>query len=681
MSPYTIDKFAVVGAGNMGSGIAQKIAAEGYTVVLLDLDDEKVARGVENIRRTVARGVERGVFRAKDAEALMERVHGTSRWEDLAQVDLVVEAVFEDLEVKREVFQHLGEVCRPHTILATNTSSFYVKDLASVTAHPERVIGLHYFYHPAMNRLVEVIGHSGSDSEALQAAWASQEGIGKTPIRSSDAPGFVVNRFFVPWVNEAVRMLDEGVADIPTIEWAAKKAFRIGMGPFQLMNVTGVPISLHAANTLGSELGAFYMPAAGLKAQVDSGANWPLEGKVDESRYDVIADRLLGLTFYVASKLVDEGVGTAEDTDIGARVGLRWAKGPFELLNRVGVDRARLLAEAVARPYGLEIPELLAKADPAGIPLRLVSFGRNHGMSRISLNRPASLNALDSETVLQLENAIGLARADGGKGIVLGGTGKAFIGGADVKFFLEHLEHGEVEPILAFAARGQALFDELNGGSEPVVARVHGMALGGGVELALACDWIVASPKASFTFPETGIGIYPGLGGTQRLARRIGLPLAKWMVYTGEQVDATTAAVLGLIDAVATFAELDATCALYATRGISTDREAPTTAPGPEWQPIWDFFLHNTVDEILSGRAETGGHPQLEKAVQRMARKSYHALCEAERVFDEGRELPLKDALRLELDGLREVFGHPDALAGISALVAGETPVFEKTSV
>jgi enoyl-CoA hydratase/3-hydroxyacyl-CoA dehydrogenase len=234
MSEKNMKKLAVIGAGNMGSGIAQKMASEGFDVTLVDLDDEKVQRGLGIIRNTLAEGVERKIFGADQAEAIQSRIRGTANWDDLADVDLVVEAVFEDLGVKRNVFERLEEVCRADAILATNTSSFLVSDFCDSAKHPERVLGLHYFYHPAKNRLVEVVAGNKTSQAATDAAWTLQELIGKTPIASADASGFVVNRFFVPWLNEAVRLLEDGVADIPTIEWAAKKTFRIGMGPFEL---------------------------------------------------------------------------------------------------------------------------------------------------------------------------------------------------------------------------------------------------------------------------------------------------------------------------------------------------------------------------------------------------------------------------------------------------------------
>ena len=703
MSRFDIRSYAVIGAGNMGSGIAQKIATEGYPVVLVDLDDEKVERGLGIIREMLQQGVERRIFRPEQADAILDRVRGTSDWDELGEVDLVVEAVFEDLDVKRKVFRRLGEVCKPEAILGTNTSSFFVKDVAAVTPHPERVIGLHYFFHPAKNRLVEVIGHEDTDPEAFTAAWLAQEAIGKTPIRSADAPGFVVNRYFVPWLNEAVRLLEEGVADIPTIEWAAKKAFGVGMGPFELMNVTGVPIAMHAANTLGHELHLFYAPAQALVDQVAKGENWELAGKPDESKYDEIADRLLGVTFYIATKLVDEQVATVEDTDIGARVGLRWPKGPFELLNKVGVARARLLAEAAVRAHGLETPALLRNADEQGVPIHLVSLGHRGNLTSVWIDRPDALNALNEEVVLQLESALSLARAGAEQGIVIGGSGKAFVAGADIKFFVDNLERRTFPAIYEFTERGQKLLRTLSGGSLPVVARAQGLALGGGAELALACDWIAASPKASFGFPETGLGIFPGLGGTQRLPRRVGLPIAKYLVYTGRILDAQSAHDIGLIDAVAPFSDLDEACEELTAEGPVPERTARKKPKSLQWLAVWNFFDRHSVDQILSGQADTlvneavrdaaakigdqlGAHPVhgdvvLEKAVKQMQYKSYHALRLAEKLFDAGASLHLNEALDLELAHLEEAFSHPDAMEGLSSLLQGRRPEFHKATV
>ncbi|TDI13994.1 MAG: 3-hydroxyacyl-CoA dehydrogenase/enoyl-CoA hydratase family protein, partial [Acidobacteria bacterium] len=193
-----LHRLGVVGAGNMGSGIAQKMATEGHPVVLVDVDQTQVERGMQRITDTLAEAVERKLFQQEQAEAIRGLVQASTDFTALADCDLVVEAVFEDLAVKQEVFRRLDQACAEKTILATNTSSFTVSELAQVTGRADRFLGLHYFYHPAKNRLVEVVPGEGTSQETLRAAWRLQEMLDKTPIHSEDAPGFIVNRYFVP---------------------------------------------------------------------------------------------------------------------------------------------------------------------------------------------------------------------------------------------------------------------------------------------------------------------------------------------------------------------------------------------------------------------------------------------------------------------------------------------------
>ncbi len=263
-----INKIAVIGAGNMGSGIAQKIAQEGLNVVLVDLKDEYVERGLGIIRQLLQQGVARKIFKPAQVDEIFSRIEGTSDFNAAADADLVIEAVFEDKQVKADLFKKLDQICSEKTILATNTSSFYVHELARQTSRPDRFVGLHYFYHPAKNRLLEVIPHETTSQDTLEKAMLAAKLHGKTAIVVKDAPGFAVNRFFVPFLNEAARMLEENMANIPTLEEAAKLAFKIGMGPFELMNVTGIPIAVHASTTLGNEMGPFYATAEMLKAQI-----------------------------------------------------------------------------------------------------------------------------------------------------------------------------------------------------------------------------------------------------------------------------------------------------------------------------------------------------------------------------------------------------------------------------
>ncbi len=676
-SDRSFERLAVVGAGNMGSGIAQKMAAEGFDVTLVDLDDEKVERGLGIIEKTLSDGVGRGIYNPDGAAAILSRIKGSPQFEDLAHADLVVEAVFEDFDVKKDVFRRLDEICPEHTILATNTSSYSVTELAAGTRHPARVIGLHYFFHPAKNRLVEVVGGKLTDPDVLRRAWRLQESLGKTPIASSDSYGFIVNRFFLPWLTEAVRILEERAANTATVDEAAKKAFGIGMGPFELMNVTGVPIALHAATTLGRAFGELYDPPDLLKAQAASAKPWDISGTVNAAAFGAIGDRLAAASFYVAAALVDEKVGTIEDTDIGARVGLRWRRGPFEMMNHMGIARASALVTEYAARWRTPVPDLIVGQARTGKPfkLQLVRSQVASGIATLTLNRPDAMNALNEDVVAQFEDAFDAAAGNPAvRGIVIAGSGKAFVAGADIRFFVRNIAAGDLDRIATFTQRGQRLLRAIETCAKPVVARVHGLALGGGVELALACHTIVTTPRASFAFPETGIGIYPGLGGTQRTPRRVGTGLAKWLIFTGQILDAREALAIGLVDKVVAYERLDEAIADTIAAGRVHERPAATTSA--EHRRLAEFFDTNDANTLREGKAATGGDTRLEKAQRRVASKAPIALRIASYLIDRSVKLSLDDGLELELSRLKEIFSTKDAYEGLST-VGKRNPVFK----
>jgi enoyl-CoA hydratase/3-hydroxyacyl-CoA dehydrogenase len=672
---YPFRTLGVVGAGNMGSGIAQKMATEGFAVVLVDVDDARVTAGLKAIAGSLAEAAERRVLAPAQVEDALTRVHGTTRFEDLSPADLVVEAVFESLDVKRDVFRRLEQLCRPETILATNTSSFSVSEIAAEMADPDRVLGLHYFFHPAKNRLVEVVPGTRTAADVTRRAWALQELLGKTPIASRDASGFVVNRYFVPWLVEAVRLLQDGLGSPAEIDAVARTTFGIGMGPFELMNVTGIPIALHAATTLGAAFGPMYAPPSMLAEQVATGRSWPLGDPAATGNSPAIADRLRAVTFLVACSLVEEGVGSMEDTDVGARVGLRWRRGPFEMMNELGVGHAAALVEPYAGSWHTPAPRMLVERSGRPFELAAVRAAFDEGVATLTINRPDTMNALNETVVRQLRAALdrAAARADV-HGIVLAGAGKAFVAGADIKFFIDRIEARELDRIVAFTREGQALLRAIETCPKPVVARVHGLALGGGLELALACHRVVASTRATMGFPETGIGIYPGLGGTQRTTRRVGRGLARWLVFTGQMVTADEAAAIGLVDRAVPPGRLDAAVS-EALLGASTGGRGQQPR-GDEHALLADFFERHDVATLRGGKADTGGDQRLEKAMRRTTTKAPVALRIAGALIDEGASLPLPDALELELGRLTEVFSTRDAYAGLRS-VGGKPPVFE----
>ncbi|MGB1493183.1 MAG: 3-hydroxyacyl-CoA dehydrogenase family protein, partial [Candidatus Poseidoniaceae archaeon] len=241
--------------GNMGSGIAQKSAQEGFNVQMVDREAQYVARGRSIIENFLQEAIERRIFSQDEVNATLGRIADVVGTENTAaDTDLVIEAVFEDFDIKTAVFSALDEACDEGTILASNTSSLSVNALAEATGRPDRFVGLHFFYHPAKNRLIEVIPAESTSKDTLERTVQYCRTLGKVVIVCKDRPGFVVNRFFVPWLNEACLLLEEGVATAAQIDAISCKAFRIGLGPFGLMNLTGPPIALHSTDYLAEQL-------------------------------------------------------------------------------------------------------------------------------------------------------------------------------------------------------------------------------------------------------------------------------------------------------------------------------------------------------------------------------------------------------------------------------------------
>ena len=603
-----INKIGVIGAGNMGSGIAQKMAQEGLNVVMVDIKEEFVERGLGTIKKLLQEGVERKIFKPEQVDQTLSRIKGTTDFAAAADADLVVEAVFEDKKVKADLFKKLDQISAHKTILATNTSSFYVREFARQTSRPDRFVGLHYFYHPAKNRLLEVIPHEETSNDTIEKSLLVAKLHGKTAIVVKDAPGFAVNRFFVPFLNEAARMLEEDVANIPTIEEAAKQAFKIGMGPFELMNVTGIPIAVHASTTLGNELGPFYATAAILKSQMEKNENWSLEGAVDESKMAAVMDRFYGVCLGVAAALVDEGVASIEDTDRGAKIGLRWIMGPFEIMNKIGVDRTYAAVAAITKKYpDFKMPEILAKQNALGqaFEFKFVDLEIKDEIATIILNRPEAMNALNETVVAQLDDRFTEAENHPDvKAIVFQGAGKAFVAGADIKYFIDKIKADQIADIVAFTRRGHELFLRIENCAKLTIALLDGLALGGGSELAMTCQAIVATPAGSLGFTETGIGIFPGLGGMLRTARMVGPELAKYYMFTGATISAQDAHALGIVTKLVSPSDVESAIQELVAGGLPDkyrQREIPE-----KFKPQAMACSQENVARLLSGNPPEG---------------------------------------------------------------------------
>lgn len=250
----TIKKIGVLGAGSMGGGIAHLAAARGFEVILCDVEERFVEGAVKRIAGFMDKSVAKQKMTAEEKDSALQRITTTINMADLAAVDLVIEAIFEDLEVKKSAFQMLDKICPPGTIFASNTSSMSITSLAAATGRPDKVVGMHFFNPPLIMRLVEVIRGYYTSDETVELVSEASRGMGKTPVVvKKDTPGFIVNRIMMPQFLEAIRILEEGIATAEDIDTAVKLGLNYPMGPFELMDFTGVEISVHVADYLFSE--------------------------------------------------------------------------------------------------------------------------------------------------------------------------------------------------------------------------------------------------------------------------------------------------------------------------------------------------------------------------------------------------------------------------------------------
>ena len=250
-----IKKIGVVGAGIMGRGIAQVASQTGCDVVMRDIEMRFVEGGIKKIDSFLSKSVEKGKIDTKEKDAIMGRIKGTLDMADLKDVDFVVEAVIEDLELKKDVFKELDELCRPDVVLATNTSSMSITEIGVSTKRPDKVCGMHFFNPAPLMRLVEVIrGYSTSD-ETIKTATELAQKMGKTTVEvKKDSPGFIVNRILIPHFLEAIRIVEEGIASIEDVDKAVKNGLNYPMGPFELMDLTGIDIAYFVSEYFYKEL-------------------------------------------------------------------------------------------------------------------------------------------------------------------------------------------------------------------------------------------------------------------------------------------------------------------------------------------------------------------------------------------------------------------------------------------
>lgn len=248
-------KVFVLGAGTMGAGIVQAFAQKGYEVIVRDIKDEFVQRGIAGIDKSLTRLVSKGKMTEEVKEEILGRISGTTYMNMAADCDLVVEAAVENMKIKKEIFAELDKICKPETILASNTSSLSITEVASATSRPEKVIGMHFFNPAPVMKLVEIIRGIATSQETFDAVKELSVAIGKEPVEVAEAPGFVVNRILIPMINEASFILQEGIATVEDIDTAMKYGANHPMGPLALGDLIGLDVCLAIMDVLFNETG------------------------------------------------------------------------------------------------------------------------------------------------------------------------------------------------------------------------------------------------------------------------------------------------------------------------------------------------------------------------------------------------------------------------------------------
>ncbi len=267
-----ITKVTVIGIGAMGSGIAYVCAWNGYTVTVRDISEELVETGMNKIRQSVMTGIDKGKLSPVDGEKILKNIGATTNLSEAAgDADLVIEAIFENMKVKKEVFSELDKTCPDHTILASNTSTLSISEMATATERPEKVIGMHFFNPVPAMKLVEIVLGEKTSEEIFTVAEDFCKSLGKSPVRAQDSPGFIVNRILLPTLNEAMKVVDSGIATKEDVDKAMMLGANFPMGPFALADYVGLDVAYAALSTLYEAFGDHYKPSESLVTLVEAG--------------------------------------------------------------------------------------------------------------------------------------------------------------------------------------------------------------------------------------------------------------------------------------------------------------------------------------------------------------------------------------------------------------------------
>jgi enoyl-CoA hydratase/3-hydroxyacyl-CoA dehydrogenase len=605
-----VSKAAVVGGGTMGGEIAQAIAAADIPVVVKDIDQKFVDAAVEKARAVtegqLARLVKKEKLTQEQADARLAEVlgliTGTTSYEEFGDVDFVIEAVPEKMAIKQAVFREIDAATPGHAILSSNTSSLSITEIGESTLRADKVVGFHFFYPASVMPLVEVIVGEETSQETATASYNFAQAIKKQPIVCGEVPGFVVNRVLMATMGEVWRAQEDQGLSLAQIDQAIAEAKVAPMGPFFLTDLLGLDTVFHVAEHLRESYGESFYVHEGLRKLVEEGklgAKSGGEGFFKDGEQTIPGDAAPDAEELVAMftsraliescLLVEEGICSVRDIDLGmmAGAGLDPRRGllpPFWKADVEGLDKVLERIEQLQEKYGDRF------APPVTLK-RLVAQGR-HGLATgqgfypypqpdegeqaetvkletrdgvaIAWLANLPMNAVSPDVIRDLGAVWERVKAADGVGamVIASSVPVVFSVGADIKAFTQ-MDGDSGKELIDTA---HALFREFETSRVATIAAVNSIAFGGGCEMTMACDVRIAAEAAVFGQPEIKLGIIPGFGGTQRLARLVGPSKALEMNLVGDAVLSEEALELGLVNRVVPDHELFETALMWARK-------------------------------------------------------------------------------------------------------------------
>jgi enoyl-CoA hydratase/3-hydroxyacyl-CoA dehydrogenase len=587
MTVEDIETITVLGAGTMGHGIAEVAALAGYDVRLRDINEDLVNDGYEQIEWSLGKLAEKERISEEDRDSAIERVTPVvDIAESVEDTDVVIEAIVEDMDIKREVYGDIDDAAPEDAIFASNTSSLSITDLSEATDRPEQVCGMHFFNPPVRMELVEVISGEHTSDETMDTIVDLADEFDKTPVRvRKDEPGFIVNSILVPLMNEACWIVEDGTATIEEVDSTTKYEMGLPMGAFELGDQVGNDVSLHVLEYMNEVLGEAYAPCPLLERTVeddrlgkktgegfydyeDGGPDIPADATSDE-----VSDRLVAVLANETGKLIEKEVAPAEDIDEAVMLGAAFPKGPAKLSDEAGLDGLIATLEDLHEETGAAryaVSDGLREAAESGGFYGEADESEDSGVEfetirveyptemvgQIILDRPHQLNTINLEMIEEIETALEMLEDDEDvRGVLFTGAGdRAFSAGADAMGMA-----GAANPIdaIELSRKGQTVWGKLETMAEPVVIGVDGYCLGGGMELSTCADMRIATERSEFGQPEFDLGLLPGWGGTQRLKNIVGEGRAKEIIFTADQYEAETMEEYGFVNEVVGNDELE----------------------------------------------------------------------------------------------------------------------------